>query len=95
MPCSSRRSILPTRQGLLTRGPVMNSITAAATASGSAALPNGLTISPREVEVLELIAKGRSNAQIARDLYVTVGTVKSHVHAIATKLGARDLHLLG
>jgi LuxR family transcriptional regulator, maltose regulon positive regulatory protein len=68
-------------------------------------LPNGSTISAREVEVLELIAKGRSNAQIARDLFVTVGTVKSHVHAIATKLGttsrtesasrARELQLLG
>jgi ATP/maltotriose-dependent transcriptional regulator MalT len=72
---------------------------------GSVPLPNGLALSAREVEVLDLVAEGRSNAQIAKALFVTVGTVKTHVHAIAGKLGtssrteaaarARELHLLG
>jgi LuxR family transcriptional regulator, maltose regulon positive regulatory protein len=47
-------------------------------------------LSPREVEVLRLVALGRSNAAIARELFVTVGTVKSHVHAISGKLGAAN-----
>jgi len=47
-------------------------------------------LSPRELEVLRLVALGRSNAAIARELFVTVGTVKSHVHAISGKLGAAN-----
>jgi DNA-binding NarL/FixJ family response regulator len=43
-------------------------------------------LSPREVEVLSLMAEGRSNAGIARALSVTDGTVKKHVHSILTKL---------
>jgi DNA-binding NarL/FixJ family response regulator len=62
----------------------------AARGSGSLALPNGATLSAREIEVLKLIADGRSNADIARRLFLTVGTVKSHAHAIATKLGTSN-----
>jgi LuxR family maltose regulon positive regulatory protein len=47
-------------------------------------------LTPREVEVLRLVARGRSNSQIADELFVTVGTVKSHVHAISGKLGAAN-----
>jgi DNA-binding CsgD family transcriptional regulator len=61
-------------------------------------------LSEREVEVLTLLASGRTNAEIASDLFVAVGTVKSHVNNIYRKLGAanraeavtraRGLHLL-
>lgn len=44
-------------------------------------------LSPRELEVLELMAEGRSNAGIARRLWVTEGTVEKHVRSILTKLG--------
>jgi DNA-binding NarL/FixJ family response regulator len=47
-------------------------------------------LTPREAEVLELIAAGRSNAEIAGSLFLTVATVKSHVNAIFAKLPARD-----
>jgi DNA-binding NarL/FixJ family response regulator len=47
-------------------------------------------LTPREAEVLELIAAGRSNTEIARELFLTVATVKSHVNAIFAKLPARD-----
>jgi DNA-binding NarL/FixJ family response regulator len=47
-------------------------------------------LTPREAEVLELIAAGRSNAEIAASLYLSVATVKSHVNAIFAKLPARD-----
>jgi DNA-binding NarL/FixJ family response regulator len=43
-------------------------------------------LSPREREVLELMAEGRSNAGIARRLWVTEGTVEKHVRSILTKL---------
>jgi DNA-binding NarL/FixJ family response regulator len=47
-------------------------------------------ISPREREVLSLMAEGRSNAGIARELWVTEGTVEKHVHSILLKLPVPD-----
>jgi len=43
-------------------------------------------LSPREREVLALMAEGRSNAGIAQELWVTEGTVEKHVHSILGKL---------
>jgi serine/threonine-protein kinase PknK len=43
-------------------------------------------LSPREREVLALMAEGRSNAGIARQLWITEGTVEKHVHSILNKL---------
>jgi DNA-binding NarL/FixJ family response regulator len=45
-------------------------------------------LSERELEVLALLASGRTNAEIAKDLFVAVGTVKSHVNNIYRKLDA-------
>lgn len=53
--------------------------------------PSGLPeLSIREGEVLELIARGRNNAEIAGELYLGVETIKSHVATILAKLGVRD-----
>jgi DNA-binding NarL/FixJ family response regulator len=49
-------------------------------------------ITPREREVLALMAQGRSNAGIARDLWVTEGTVEKHVHSILGKLPLPETH---
>ena len=63
-----------------------------------------LGISKREYEVLELIAKGMSNAEIASKLFVSESTVKTHVSNILMKLGvnrrtqaiqkAKKLHII-
>jgi DNA-binding NarL/FixJ family response regulator len=47
-------------------------------------------LTERELEVLKLIVEGCSNAQIAEKLYITVGTVKTHVRNILNKLCADD-----
>jgi serine/threonine-protein kinase PknK len=47
-------------------------------------------LSPREREVLALMAEGRSNAGIARQLWVTEGTVEKHLHSILGKLRLHD-----
>ncbi len=48
------------------------------------------TLTERELEVLRLVAAGRSNRQIANDLVLTLNTVKSHVHHIYGKLGVES-----
>ena len=56
--------------------------------SAEGELPDDLT--PREVEVLKLIASGLSNAEIAAELVVSAATVKTHINRIFYKTGARD-----
>jgi DNA-binding NarL/FixJ family response regulator len=48
------------------------------------------TLTPREVEVLEQIARGRSNGEIAQRLFITETTTKTHVGRVLAKLGLRD-----
>jgi DNA-binding NarL/FixJ family response regulator len=74
--------------------PVVQSRLVAAASSGPrpapppTSLPDELT--PREAEVLALIARGLSNAEIAATLVVTEATVKTHINHLFAKIGARD-----
>jgi DNA-binding NarL/FixJ family response regulator len=52
--------------------------------------PGTADLTPRERDVLRSLAQGRSNSEIARDLYLAETTVKTHIASILAKLGARD-----
>ncbi|WP_317228786.1 response regulator transcription factor [Clavibacter sp. MX14-G9D] len=52
--------------------------------------PRLVSLTPRETEVLRRVAEGRSNAEIAGDLFLAEATVKTHVGRILAKLGIRD-----
>ncbi len=53
-------------------------------------LPGAGDLTPREVEVLRLIAGGASNREIARALFLSEATVKTHVNRIFARTGSRD-----
>ena len=54
-------------------------------------LPNGFEgLSPREIDVLRLVATGKNNRQIGQELHLSAGTVKNHVSAILRRLGTSD-----
>jgi DNA-binding NarL/FixJ family response regulator len=70
----------------------VSSETEAPTTQGRETLPTAANreLSPREVEVLGLVAHGYTNEQIARELLLSTSTVKNHVGRILSKLGASD-----
>ncbi|WP_196717026.1 response regulator transcription factor [Actinomyces trachealis] len=54
------------------------------------ALPPGVSLSPRELEVLALMVEALSNKQIAHRLHLSEATVKTHVSTLIAKLGVQD-----
>jgi DNA-binding NarL/FixJ family response regulator len=75
----------------ITRRLVARFTLSAATGSGRDAAGRDLSaLTPRELEVLGLIARGMSNAELANALTLSEATVKTHVARILTKLGLRD-----
>jgi DNA-binding CsgD family transcriptional regulator len=61
-----------------------------ATADGAAVtVPGADRLSPRERELVTLVAHGRTDAQIAAELYISVRTVSSHLDRIRDKTGCR------
>ena len=54
----------------------------------AAPAPDGLT--PREVEILRLIARGLTNPEIAAQLFLSNHTIKTHISRIFAKTGSRD-----
>lgn len=58
--------------------------------SDSCSRPNVLGLTKREVQVMDLMAEGLTNEELAARLFISLPTVKTHVNHIFTKLGARD-----
>jgi DNA-binding NarL/FixJ family response regulator len=87
-------------QAILDPGVQQRLLSAAARAPGVPAAPGAPgagasagaddELTPREAEVLRLIAAGQSNREIARTLFVSEATVKTHVNRIFAKTGSRD-----
>jgi DNA-binding NarL/FixJ family response regulator len=88
-----RSAIFAVAAGEATLDPAVQHHVVAALASdepagGGPELPDGLT--PREAEILGLIAEGMTNAEIAERLVVSPTTVKSHINHLFAKAGVRD-----
>lgn len=62
----------------------------AAAPSPGTALPGDLDLTEREVEIIRLVARGRSNAEIGAALFLSESTVKTYVSRLLAKLGAHD-----
>jgi DNA-binding NarL/FixJ family response regulator len=77
-------------QAVLDPGVQQRLLAAAARAPEAAAPPGADELTTREAEVLRLIAAGQSNREIARTLFVSEATVKTHVNRIFAKTGSRD-----
>ncbi len=72
------------------RAPGAPGVPAAPGVPGAGAAGSDDELTPREAEVLRLIAAGQSNREIARTLFVSEATVKTHVNRIFAKTGSRD-----
>ncbi|WP_169989077.1 response regulator transcription factor [Microbispora sp. H10836] len=66
---------------------LLRHLTAASSPSRAAQTP---PLSDRELQVVRALARGRTNQEIAAELLISLSTVKSHLSAIQTKLGARN-----
>jgi len=71
---------------------LLQRFTAGSTAAGSATSPArpAVPLTARETEVVQAIARGRTNQEIAAGLFISVSTVKTHVASIQMKLGLRN-----
>jgi len=72
------------------RGESVLAATVASRLMGRMRAPAGQSLSAREVEVLMLVAEGRPNKEVARALFISETTVKTHLAHIFTKLGVDD-----
>jgi DNA-binding NarL/FixJ family response regulator len=88
------RAVLAAAAGQAVLDPAVQQRLLSAAVRAPAAAPAGPSaaddLTPREAEVLRLIAAGKSNREIARSLFVSEATVKTHVNRIFAKTGSRD-----
>jgi len=88
------RAVLAAAAGQAVLDPAVQQRLLSAAVRAPAAAPAGPAsaddLTPREAEVLRLIAAGKSNREIARALFVSEATVKTHVGHLLAKLGLRD-----
>jgi DNA-binding NarL/FixJ family response regulator len=86
------RAVQAAAAGQAVLDPAVQQRLLSAAARAPAAGPDGgeTDLTPRESDVLRLIAAGRSNREIARALFVSEATVKTHINRIFAKTGSRD-----
>ena len=86
------RAVLAAAAGQSVLDPVVKQklLSRAAGGPAPAAATDENDLTPREVEVLRLIAAGQSNREIGKSLFVSEATVKTHVNRIFAKTGSRD-----
>ena len=89
------RAVLAAAAGQAVLDPAVQQRLLSAAVRAPAAAPAGPAtaiddLTPREAEVLRLIAAGKSNREIARALFVSEATVKTHINRIFAKTGSRD-----
>ena len=87
------RAVLAAAAGQAVLDPAVQQRLLSAAVRAPAAAPGGPEegdLTPRESDVLRLIAAGKSNREIARALFVSEATVKTHVNRIFAKTGSRD-----
>jgi DNA-binding NarL/FixJ family response regulator len=75
---------------LIDPGVTARLLAAFADAGSKKSTPPAEPLTAREEEVLVAVARGLTNPEIASELYISLGTVKAHLAAIMTKLGARN-----
>jgi RNA polymerase sigma factor (sigma-70 family) len=83
-------AIRAVHKGYTQFGPGLVEKALTATGSSEALPPEFAQLTPREQEVLQLIAKGYSNREIAQQLYISERTVKNHVNSLLRRLNLRD-----
>lgn len=74
----------------LTAAPAATAASRAASAAPEKPAPPAEPLTDRELDVVRLVALGRTNAEIAADLYVSLSTVKTHLSSVQLKLSARN-----
>ncbi len=82
----SDKLIEAVRDGIILPGRIAAKITSHLSGSGSASYD----FSEREMEIIRLLTAGKSNAEIAKTLYLSTGTVKNYVSQIYLKLDVKD-----
>ena len=85
---AAQEDVLAAIRSVAAGGAVFGSGVARRMLSGRQAGPTGLTL--REAEVLALVSQGRSNAEIAKELGISLKTVQNHVSQVLAKLQVRD-----
>jgi DNA-binding NarL/FixJ family response regulator len=81
---------MPVQQALVDAATYLDQVRASASARAPDPAPNRYGLTPREQDVLRLLARGKSDREIAAALYIGTRTVETHVSNLIAKLGVSN-----